>query len=126
MSMGIEVLWKPVLWWVNEAYPQGRGFIRDGFENEQNDKKLHRWQQSLTWAEHCLKVTHDGDTVLDPFMGSGTTGVACVRLGRNFIGMEINPQYFAIAQRRIAEAQAQMQFDLFPQAQDKLKQGSLL
>lgn len=50
----------------------------------------------------------DWQTILDPFMGSGTTGVACVKLNRNFIGMEINPQYYEIAQRRIAEAQAQI------------------
>ena len=48
-------------------------------------------------------------TVLDPFMGSGTTGVACVQTGRNFIGIEINPEYFAIAERRIAEAQRHYQ-----------------
>ena len=51
-------------------------------------------------------------TVFDPFMGSGTTGVACVRTGRNFIGCEIDPTYYAIAQRRIAEAQ--LQPPLFP------------
>lgn len=51
-------------------------------------------------------------SVLDPFMGTGTTGVACARLGINFIGCEISPEYFAIAQRRIAEAQ--MQPPLFP------------
>jgi len=53
-----------------------------------------------------------GHIILDPFMGSGTTGVACVRTGRRFIGIEIDPTYFAIAQRRIAEAQAQP--PLFP------------
>jgi site-specific DNA-methyltransferase (adenine-specific) len=42
-------------------------------------------------------------------MGSGTTGVACVETGRNFIGIEIDPQYFAIAERRIAEAQRNYQ-----------------
>lgn len=46
--------------------------------------------------------------MLDPFMGSGTTGVACVRAGLNFIGIEIDPDYFAIAERRIKEAQMQM------------------
>ena len=51
--------------------------------------------------------TSEGDTIFDPFMGSGTTGVAAVQLGRNFIGCEINPDYFAIAERRIKEAQAQ-------------------
>jgi len=49
----------------------------------------------------------DGATILDPFMGSGTTGVACVQTGRNFIGIEIDPDYFAIAERRIKDAQAQ-------------------
>jgi hypothetical protein len=49
-----------------------------------------------------------GETVLDPFMGSGTTGVACVQMGRNFVGIEIDPTYFQIAQRRIGEAELQM------------------
>jgi DNA modification methylase len=57
-------------------------------------------------------ATVKGATVFDPFMGSGTTGVACVRTGRNFIGCEIDPTYYAIAQRRIAEAQ--LQPPLFP------------
>jgi len=51
----------------------------------------------------------DNDVIFDPFMGSGTTGVACVETGRNFIGCEINPEYFAIAERRIAEAQRNYQ-----------------
>ena len=45
--------------------------------------------------------------MLDSFAGSGTTGVACVQTGRNFIGVEIDPTYYVIAERRIAEAQAQ-------------------
>lgn len=48
-----------------------------------------------------------GATVFDPFMGSGTTGVACVRTGRDFIGAETDPTCFAIAECRIAEAQLQ-------------------
>ena len=53
-----------------------------------------------------LVGTHSntGDTILDPFMGSGTTGVAAVKLGRRFIGIEIEPKYFDIACRRIEEA----------------------
>jgi DNA modification methylase len=50
-----------------------------------------------------------GMTVLDPFMGSGTAGVACVETGRNFIGIEINPDYFATAQTRINAAIAASQ-----------------
>jgi site-specific DNA-methyltransferase (adenine-specific) len=53
-----------------------------------------------------------GDTIFDPFMGSGTTGVAAVNLGRNFIGCEINPDYYAIAERRIREAQLQIPLDM--------------
>lgn len=48
-----------------------------------------------------------GDTVMDPFMGSGTTGVACAGLGRKFVGIEINPIYFEVACDRIRAAQAQ-------------------
>lgn len=51
----------------------------------------------------CLEFV-DGDCILDPFMGSGTTGVACMKLGRRFIGIEIEEKYCAIAARRIAEA----------------------
>jgi adenine-specific DNA-methyltransferase len=53
-------------------------------------------------------ITNTGQVVLDCCMGSGSTGVACVKLGRNFIGIEKEPKYFEIAQRRIAEAQQQM------------------
>lgn len=56
----------------------------------------------------ALKILSDkDDLILDPFMGSGTTGVACIQLNRNFIGFEISPDYFAMAQKRINEAQAQ-------------------
>lgn len=48
-----------------------------------------------------------GEIVLDPFMGSGTTGVACVNMERAFVGCEIDPLYYQIAERRIAEAQTQ-------------------
>jgi site-specific DNA-methyltransferase (adenine-specific) len=58
------------------------------------------------------KFTNEGDTILDPFMGSGTTGVACVQTGRNFIGIEIEPKYFEIAEKRIAEAQLQMRLPI--------------
>jgi DNA modification methylase len=58
-------------------------------------------------VEDCTNQT---DTILDPFMGSGTTGVACVQTGRNFIGCEIDPGYFKIAEKRIhyAEQQARL------------------
>jgi len=54
--------------------------------------------------EWTLGSVSAGETVLDPFMGSGTTGVACVKTGRAFIGMEIEPKYFEMAVRRIDAA----------------------
>lgn len=51
--------------------------------------------------------TKEGQTVLDPFMGSGTTGISCSKLGRSFVGIEVNPTYFDIACRRIEQAQRQ-------------------
>jgi site-specific DNA-methyltransferase (adenine-specific) len=57
--------------------------------------------------ELLADYTSSGETILDPFMGSGTTGVACVNLGRKFIGIELDPDYFDIAVKRIAEAYKQ-------------------
>lgn len=54
--------------------------------------------------------TNPGETILDPFMGSGTTGVAAVQMGRNFIGIEREPKYFDIACKRIDDAQRQGDF----------------
>ena len=54
--------------------------------------------------DHVLSWSNKGDTVLDPFMGSGTTGVACKNLGRKFIGIELDQGYFDIAVKRIGEA----------------------
>jgi DNA modification methylase len=69
-------------------------------------RKVHPTQKPVALMEYLIKTyTNPGDTVLDNCMGSGTTGVACVNTGRSFIGIEKDPAYFAIAQRRIAEAQ---------------------
>lgn len=54
--------------------------------------------------DHILSWSNEGDMVLDPFMGSGTTGVACKNLNRDFIGIELDPIYFEIAQKRISSA----------------------
>lgn len=77
-------------------------FVRNGQLNS------HPFEKPLSVMKWLVEMTtNEGDTVLDPFMGSGTTGVACVQTGRNFIGIEIDPTYYAIAERRIAEAQQQ-------------------
>ena len=52
-------------------------------------------------VDHVISWSNEGDVVLDPFMGSGTTGVAAVRNNRDFIGIELDPDYFKIAEERI-------------------------
>lgn len=66
---------------------------------------VHPTQKPVRLLEYLiLTYTDPGDTVLDFTMGSGSTGVACVRTGRNFIGIERDADYFATAQKRLAEA----------------------
>ena len=75
------------------------------------DGSEHPTQKPVALMEWCLGFLPDAQTILDPFMGSGTTGVACVNLGRSFIGIERDPDYFDIAVRRITDAHRQA--DLF-------------
>ncbi|HJZ04521.1 MAG TPA: site-specific DNA-methyltransferase [Patescibacteria group bacterium] len=74
---------------------------------------LHPTQKPLPLIKRIIMdITNPDDFVLDPFMGSGTTGVACVQTGRRFIGIEIDPGYFAIAEKRIREAQMQLRMPI--------------
>jgi DNA modification methylase len=72
--------------------------------------RQHPNQKPVGLFEWCMERAKVpiGATILDPFMGSGTTGVACVQTGRNFIGIEIDPGYFEIAKQRIETAQNEM------------------
>jgi site-specific DNA-methyltransferase (adenine-specific) len=68
----------------------------------QNGQKLHPSQKPVELMEYLIKTyTNEGDTVLDFTMGSGSTGVACRRLNRNFIGIELDTKYFNVAKERI-------------------------
>lgn len=70
------------------------------------NEKAHPTQKPVKLMEELLQIhSKISDVVLDPFMGSGSTGVACINTGRRFIGMELDKQYFDIACKRIAEAQ---------------------
>jgi site-specific DNA-methyltransferase (adenine-specific) len=66
------------------------------------DKGLHPTQKPVALMEFLIKTyTNEGSTILDPTMGSGTTGVACKNLNRNFIGIELDRNYYKIARKRI-------------------------
>ena len=72
-------------------------------------KRYHPCQKNAKMLEELiLRHTNNGDVVFDPFMGSGSTGVACVNTDRKFIGIELDKQYFDIAEKRINDAQADL------------------
>lgn len=73
------------------------------------DGKQHPTQKPLAVMRWCIEQVGNPETILDPFMGSGTTGVAAIQLGRKFIGIEREPKYFDIACKRIEQAVAQGQ-----------------
>lgn len=75
---------------------------------------IHQTKKPITLMEHIIKMyTSPGETVLDPFMGSGSTGVACIQTGRKFIGCELDTGFFDIAQKRIQNAVDNYQHTLF-------------
>lgn len=90
------------------------GYLKDGITlsdvwsdipalpHNSKEKVNHPTQKPIKLMERCVEmITNEGDTVLDFCMGSGSTGVACKNLNRNFIGIELNKEYFNIAEKRI-------------------------
>jgi DNA modification methylase len=91
----------------------------------ERERRVHPTQKPVAQLSWCIEQLPDtARTILDPFMGSGTTGVACVKLGRRFIEIEIEPKYFNIACKRIEEAYRQPQ--MFVEPPPKAEQLSLL
>jgi site-specific DNA-methyltransferase (adenine-specific) len=80
------------------------GMVRDSEQGQQRD---HPTQKPIALMEWCIEQAGQPAVIVDPYMGSGTTGVAAMNMSRNFIGIEIDPGYFEVACERIAAAQAQ-------------------
>ncbi|MBC7282614.1 DNA methyltransferase [Hoeflea sp.] len=101
----VNTFWKPALWFT-KGKRDGKwqsDFIRTDANN--NDKAHHHWGQSEQLTLGLVeRGSLRGDTVLDPFMGGGTTGVVCQKTGRKFIGVEIDDATARSANKRIAEA----------------------
>lgn len=95
------------------------GMIRQG-----NEERYHPTQKPLEVMKWAIDLCPKAETILDPFMGSGTTGVAAIQLGRKFIGIEREEKYFNIAVERIKQAHAQGK--LFAPDPPKQEQGVLL
>lgn len=94
------------------------------FSHFQRDESEHPTEKPVSLMQIYIRnSTQVGETVLDPFMGSGTTGVACARMDRKFIGIELERKYFDIACERIAKAYAQG--DMFTERPKKEVIGQL-
>lgn len=91
------------------------GMIRQG-----NEERYHPTQKPLEVMKWVIDLCPKSDIILDPFMGSGTTGVAAIQMGRKFIGIEREPKYFEIACERIENAQRQE--SLFDKPKQKIEQ----
>ena len=107
-SRQIMCSWKPALWFSKGKVPDHE-FVFDLFATKRIERVNHKWEQPAGWFEYYIEKLFAPDAViLDPFMGSGTTGIACIRTGRNFIGIEIDETCFGRARDRIEAAQQQM------------------
>lgn len=103
-------LWKGRAKTINN--PSSKQLLRGGIEKETGhptEKPVH------LMAEYVSNSSMRGETVLDPFMGSGTTGVACVQLGRKFVGIELDERYFDLACERIEQARRHPQMFAHPE-----------
>ena len=106
-----------------------RGHVQVSWETQftgvgDREARSHPHQKPVSLCQELIRKLPKDATILDPFMGSGTTGVAAVKLGRRFIGIELEPKYFDIAVERIERATHQQ--DLFIEPPKPVKQEALL
>ncbi|MDW9888882.1 site-specific DNA-methyltransferase [Sinorhizobium meliloti] len=90
---------------------------KNGPASNRDGERVHPTQKPVDLMQWCLSFVTSSSVVCDPFMGSGTTGVACAKLGRRFMGIEIDEGYFNIACERIRKAYAQP--DMFVEQRPK-------
>ncbi len=107
-----ELAWTNLKKAVRRIYWRWNGMIRKG-----DDIREHPTQKPEGVMDWCLTHIPDAHLILDPFMGSGTTGVACAKTGRSFIGIEQHEPYFDIACERIRKAYAQPDIFIAPPAE---------
>ena len=125
-------VWRGDIEYVVHARDKGAVFIGNATEKKKVSEfpivqdAAHPTVKPLALIGKYVSIcSNAGQTVLDPFMGSGTTGVACVKLGRAFTGIEIDEAYFDIACSRIEKAYAQSDFFVEVPKQEPAKQGEI-
>lgn len=101
-------------WMKNQSGTRIKRLLHGGVVNADsaygnNEKRMHPTQKPIALMAWCINLAGNPKTILDPFMGSGTTGLAAIQMGLNFIGIEREPKYFEIACKRIEQAVAQPQ-----------------
>jgi len=100
----IMIGWKPWLWFSKGN--RGGGWLFDRYNGGGRDKRYHGWGDNIDFYCNCVsRLTNPGDLVLDPFLGGGTTALACKQTGRDCIGYEIDPATADIARERVANCQ---------------------
>jgi 16S rRNA G966 N2-methylase RsmD len=101
----VSIKWKPLLWFVKGSETNSLDYISDFIESRSAEKGSFEWEQNTIEAEHVIsRLTVEGQTVCDPMMGEGTSGVAATKLGRRFIGIEVDSERFDVAKARISKA----------------------
>jgi DNA modification methylase len=95
-------------------------WLWNGMIRKNNEERFHPTQKPLELMKWVISLCPQSNVVFDPFMGSGTTGVACAKLGKKFIGVELDPKYFQIACQRIEKAYQEP--DLFVSPPTEIKQ----
>lgn len=98
-------------------------WLWSGFRKQAPEQRWHPTQKPVALMQWCIGFLPNAETIIDPYMGSGTTGVACVNLGRKFTGIEQDSDYFDIACKRIEEAYRQPRLFDDPQPPRPQQQG---
>ena len=109
----IQNSFKPILAFCKDGFEQKTPIIPDMIKGEGRSKRFHEWQQGVRELYPLIrKFTKTSEVILDPFMGSGTTGVAALQMKRDFIGYEIDEHHFEVASKRLSNEHLQERFEV--------------
>ena len=110
---------------LNGVAPKKFVYSNNGLMAKEKGRE-HPTQKPVQLMKWCLGFLPDAQTILDPYCGSGSTGVAAVQMGRDFIGIERDERYFDIAVRRIEQAQLQTDLFIAPAPKSKAEPAATL